>query len=245
MSSFLSPEMNSSTRTLTGIVISVPILEHNDDIDQSVPRKFVCPPREAARRRKSINTSCVTLKTETSSFAEADADEHCSVKSDHHERNRNSKLSTSLHVPKETSKTSPKAGKQKHSASYENLPPPPTFSWRRTLFGNAKKHRKKAKNERKTETTETVNDHYDVKGVLERTTIVTTKRRNGTVATWQHKEYISPSNPKYPRSNRRYGPSEGTNKPSRGSTNTNVPNVAMRRNKNKQKFQQNAPHEKK
>jgi len=81
------------------------------------------------------------------------------------------------------------------SSSRSSLPPPPKAPLRLTL---RRKCKNPGKNKNKEDTvTKEVNDRYDENGFLQRTTVIRTKRPNGTTSTRRRIESISPYSPKY------------------------------------------------
>jgi hypothetical protein len=87
----------------------------------------------------------------------------------------------------------------KHSTNKkcETLPPPKPKSILNTMFFNNNSTTKHPKKKKKTVICKDVYHQYNENGVLRRTTVIRKKRPNGTTATRTHKEFISPTNPKY------------------------------------------------
>ena len=169
--------------TKTIFISGPPFLKDNHD--QSIPPKFVTfPSKKTMRRRRSSSSSNSTSNTSKNSTGEDDDNDHCDGQSSCRDRGYDCRT------------TSPSTQKRKHSTS-ENLPPPPKFQLLRPFFRKDTKHPNKRK--KKTLIFEEVNDQYDRNGVLQRTTVIMTKRPDGTTLTQKHKEFISPTNPKYPR----------------------------------------------
>ena len=87
----------------------------------------------------------------------------------------------------------------KHSTSKkcETLPPPKSEYNLYTMFFNNNSTTKRPKKKKKTVICKDVSHQYNEKGVLRRTTVIRKKRPNGTTTTRTHREFISPTNPKY------------------------------------------------
>ena len=196
----------SCRQTETILSSAPPFLKDNHD--QSFPPKFVTlPSKKTICRRRSSSSSNTTTDTSTNSTTEDGAYDHYDGQSsccdrgrgrDRRTKTRNSKLWKRLPFTDSVAKSSksPSSHHRKHSTS-ENLLPPPKSPWRFTFSRKATKHPTKRK--RKTQIFEDVSDQYDVDGVLQRTTVVWTKHPDGTTSSWKHKDFISPTNPKYPR----------------------------------------------